>query len=67
MAIFIPLAILLCFSKEILTAIRQEPEVIEHTHKYILICLPGIYLRSMFDMKKRFLNCLNVVQVPTLA
>ena len=41
--------------------------MIEHAELYILICMPGIYLRSMFDMKKRFLNCMNIVQVPTLA
>ena len=32
-----------------------------------MICLPGIYLRFMFDMKKRFLNCLNIAWVPMLA
>ena len=34
---------------------------------YISICLPGVYFQVMFDLKKRFLNCMTISWVPMLA
>lgn len=65
--IFIPIAIILLFSKQFLTAFNQQPEVIQYAHEYVNICLLGIYLRTMFDMKKRFLNCMSITWVPMFA
>ena len=65
--LFIPIVIILFCSKQILTLLHQQPEVIQHAYEYIKICLFGLYLRTMFDMKKRFLNCMNITWVPMLA
>lgn len=64
---FIPLALILCFTKQILRGLGQEEAVIAHAHEYVLLCLPGAYMLSMFDLTKRFLNCLKFSWVPMIA
>ena len=65
--IFIPLIVILCFSRPILTSFGQNPRVIDHAVTYISVCIPGVYFQSMFDLKKRFLNCMTISWVPMLA
>ena len=38
-----------------------------HAHTYITVCIPAIFCSAMFDLKKRYLNCLQVAWVPMLA
>jgi len=65
--LFIPLVVIICFSRPILTAFGQDPEVIDHAMTYITVCIPSVYFQIMFDLKKRFLNCMTYSWVPMLA
>ena len=62
--LFLPLMVILLFSRPILGVLGQEEEVIEHASTYILISLFSIYLFAMYDLTKRFLNCLRTTWVP---
>ena len=66
-AIFIPLAILLSFSEPILITLGQDPIVSKHAHSFILATLPALYFYVMFDLTKRFLNCMTISFVPATA
>ena len=66
-AAFIPLIVLVVFCKQILAKLGQDAKVIEFAFEYVIICLPGVYCQVMFDLKKRFLNCMNISWVPMLA
>ena len=56
--LFIPLASILLFTRQILTFFRQEESVVEHAHTYIMVNLLSVYMIGMYDMTKRFLNCM---------
>ena len=64
--VFILPIILMCFSRNILTFLGQDPEVVEYARYYILVCLPGVYFEIMFDLKKRYLNCMSIAWMPML-
>ena len=66
-AFFIPLATLLMFSEHILIFIGQDPEVSAHTQEFLRYTLPAIYCYCMFDLTKRFLNCMTISWVPMTA
>ena len=55
------------FTKPILSALGQQPDVIEHANEFILAGLLSVYLEGMFDLEKRFLNCLKTTWVPMIA
>ena len=65
--IFVPLLIILLFTKPILMALGQDEEVIEYAKQYVLVNLPGVYFLGMFDLTKRFLNCMKTTWVPMIA
>ena len=65
--IFLPLVLILLFTKPILSAMGQQEDVIEHANTYVLANLLSVYLLAMFDLTKRFLNCLKTTWVPMLA
>ena len=66
-AIFIPLAIMLGYSYQILTFLGQDDLVSRYASLYILITLPALYFYCMFDLTKRFLNCMTITWVPMMA
>ena len=66
-AFFIPLATLLMFSEHILIFIGQDPVVSAHTQEFLRYTLPAIYFYCMFDLTKRFLNCMTISWVPMTA
>ena len=66
-AIFVPLALILCFSKPMLIAMGQDPMVAQYAQTYIVVNLPGVYFMGQFDLAKRFLNCLRITWVPMVA
>ena len=55
------------FTKPILSALGQQEEVIEHANSFILSSLASVYLLGMYDLEKRFLNCLRTTWVPMVA
>ena len=65
--VYIPLAILLSFSDTLLIWLGQDDLVVHHASNYIVMTLPAVYFYSMFDLTKRFLNCMNVAWVPMTA
>ena len=65
--IFLPLMLVLLFTKPILGALGQQEEVIEHAYTYVISNLLSVYLLGMFDLTKRFLNCLKTTWVPMVA
>ena len=65
--IFLPLMLVLLFTKPILGALGQQEEVIEHAYTYVISNLLSVYLLGMFDLTKRFLNCLKTTWVPMIA
>ena len=56
--IFIPQVLVLSFSYEILQWLGQDPEVCFWAQKYIFVSLPGMYFQGLFDLQKRWLNCM---------
>lgn len=65
--LFVPLVTILLFTKQILAFLGQEESVVEYAHSYILANLFSVYILSMYDMTKRFLNCMQVTWVPMIA
>ena len=65
--IFLPLMLILLFTKPILRALGQQEEVIDHAHTYVVSNLLSVYFLGMFDLTKRFLNCLKTTWVPMVA
>ena len=65
--IFVPLLIILLFTKPILSALVQDDEVSEYARQYVFVNLPGVYFLGMFDLTKRFLNCMKTTWVPMIA
>ena len=41
--------------------------MVEYAHEYIIFCIPGVFFEVMFDLKKRFLNCMGISWIPMLA
>ena len=37
-----------------------DEKVIDYAFEFIIVSLPGVYFITMFDLKKRFLNCMRV-------
>ena len=64
--IFIPLVVLILLSRKLLAGLGTDAKTLEYAFEYIVICLPGIYFQAMFDLKKRFLNCMKISWVPML-
>ena len=64
---FIPLAMILIWSETILLKLKQDPETSMYAHKYIVASIPAMFFFGMFDMQKRFLNCMQLSQVPMVA
>ena len=65
--IFIPLFIILLFTKPILEALGQDEKVTWYAAQYVFVNLPGVYCLGMFDLTKRFLNCMKTTWVPMIA
>ena len=65
--IFIPLVAILLLTRPILRALGQEPAVVEYAYTYVLINLCSVYFLGMYDLTKRFLNCLKETWVPMAA
>jgi multidrug resistance protein, MATE family len=66
-AFFIPLAILLCFTENILVAIGQDPQVAHVAHRFIMMTLPGYYFAGLMDLSRLILNSMQLTYVPMLA
>ena len=64
---FIPLAIILTFSEQILVTVGQDPLVSSYASDFIFFTLPASYCYCMFDLTKRFLNCMTISWVPMTA
>ena len=64
--VFIPMAIALLQSRFILDALGQDPAVVAYAQKYINVNLVSVYFYGMYDLQKRFLNCLNITWVPMI-
>ena len=65
--IFVPLFIILLFTKPILEALGQDEKVTWYAAQYVFVSLPGVYFHGMFDLTKRFLNCMKTTWVPMIA
>ena len=65
--LFVPLVAILLFTEPVLMALGQEKEVVKHAYKYVLVNLLSVYFLGMFDLNKRFLNCLRTTWVPMIA
>ena len=66
-ALFIPLMVILLFTKPILGILGQQEEVIVHANTYVIDNLLSVYLMGMYDLNKRFLNCLKTTWVPMIS
>ena len=56
--IYIPLIIILSFSKQILVYIGQDQTVAEYAQSYITPMILGMYFYAHFDLTRRFLMCM---------
>ena len=57
--VYLPLAVLLSFSYDILIAIGQNSDVASYAHEYIVPMIPAMYFLGLFDLERRFLTCLQ--------
>lgn len=65
--VYMPLAVLLCFSYDILIAVGQHESVAMYAHEYIVPMIPAMYFLGLFDLERRFLTCLQYSQAPMVA
>ena len=65
--IFIPIAVMLSFSEQILIKLGQDPQVASYAYQFIMVTLPATYCFAMFDLTKRFLNSMLISTVPMTA
>ena len=56
---YLPLAVLLSFSYQILVSIGQDEAVATYAHAYIVPMIPAMYFLGLFDLERRFLTCLQ--------
>ena len=63
---FIPITLVLIFSKPILIAIGQDEAVSGYAKNYVLIYIPALYLFGLIDGQRRFLTSLKKTFVPML-
>ena len=67
-ATYLPLAtIILLFAKTFLIKLGLDPMTIHYVFKYIRPSLVGYYFIALFDIQKRWLNCMQVTTVPMVA
>ena len=64
---YLPLALLLSFSYQILVSIGQDTLVAGYAHAYIVPMIPAMYFLGLFDLARRFLTCLQYSQAPMVA
>ncbi|CAI2365081.1 unnamed protein product [Moneuplotes crassus] len=57
--IFIPVAIILALSKEILIFFDQDPEVSSVAHTFLLYQIPGMFVCVHFDTLRRYIQCMG--------
>ena len=57
--VYLPLALFLCFSEDLLLAMGQNPLVARYAHEYIVPMIPAMYFLGLFDLARRFLTCLQ--------
>ena len=65
--VYLPLALLLCFSESILLSLGQDASVARYAHEYIVPMIPAMYFLGLFDLGRRFLTCLQYSQAPMVA
>jgi Na+-driven multidrug efflux pump len=65
--VYVPLAIALSFSFEILTSVGQNETVASYAAEYIQPMIPAMYFLGLFDLARRFLTCLQYSQAPMVA
>ena len=65
--VYLPLAVLLLFSYDILIAIGQNESVAMYAAQYIMPMIPAMYFLGLFDLARRFLTCLQYSQAPMVA
>ena len=41
--------------------------VCQYIHDYVTVAIPGIYFLALFDLNKRFLNCMYITWVQIMA
>lgn len=61
---FLVILSLLLTASRILTSIGQNKEASEYAQLYINWYLPGLYVAGLIDAQRRFLNCLELSDVP---
>ena len=66
-AIFIPQVVVLSFSSTIFHWFGQDPEVCLQAQRYIVRAMLGMYFQGLYDLNKRWLNCLKITWVPMIA
>ena len=55
--ISLPIFLAFCFTRQILQAIGQEPDVSEYAHGFVLLSMPKAYLLAMIDLTRLYLGC----------
>jgi MATE family multidrug resistance protein len=66
-AVYIPIALVFAFSRELLVMIGQDAEVAYHAGEFIKYQIVGIYFIGQFDLTKRWLTQCQVAWVPLIA
>ena len=65
--VFIPIMFVFMHSEAILLKLGQDPITSHYAHRYIITTIPSMYFFALFDMQKRFLNCMQLTHVGMLA
>lgn len=60
---FIPVVLILLFTKEILVGIGQDELVSGYAYEYNLVFTPALFFFGVFDAQRQFLNSLKRNQV----
>ena len=63
--LFVPQAILLIFTKDLLIYLGQDPESAGAAEEYVILSLPGMFAMSQFETLRRFLQALGNFKLAT--
>ena len=64
---FIPLALLLSRTKDILLAFNQNPKVVEYASDFVITTIPAYYILAINNLSKRWLASMRLTFFPMYA
>ena len=62
--LYVPLALILWFSRPLMSMLGQKDEVAVHSQTFMRIALPGVFCYSQFNYLRRYLTQNKITKMP---